>query len=65
MEWKQIPGAMLPLEWPEWMKKGEPRPGSDRVTWTTRGKIWSKDDPLWPSGLLGPVRLLTAEARSD
>jgi hypothetical protein len=61
MEWRPIPGAALPREWPEWMEKGEPRPASDRVTWTTRGKIWAKDDPLLPSGLLGPVRLLAAE----
>lgn len=63
MIWKEIPGAMLPLEWPGWMKRGEPRPHSERVAWTTRGKIWSRDDPLLPSGLLGPVRLLTAEER--
>jgi hypothetical protein len=65
MEWRPIPGAALPREWPEWIKKGEPRPDSDRVTWTTRGKIWSKDDPLLPSGLLGPVRLLAARETSD
>lgn len=64
MEWREIPGAMLPREWPEWLKRGEPRPDSDRVAWTTRGKIWSRDDPLLPSGLLGPVRLLAAEERS-
>jgi len=65
MKWRPIPGAALPREWPEWMKKGELRPDSDRVTWTTRGKIWSKDDPLLPSGLLGPVRLLAGEETSD
>ncbi len=65
MKWTEIPGAALPLEWPEWMKQGQARPDSDRVAWTTRGKIWSRDDPLLPSGLLGPVRLLTAEERED
>ena len=61
MTWTEIPGAALPRKWPEWMEKGEPRPDSDRVAWTTRGRIWSRDDPLLPSGLMGPVRLLTAE----
>jgi hypothetical protein len=65
MAWTEIPGAALPLQWPEWMKQGRARPHSDRVAWTTRGKIWSRDDPLLPSGLLGPVRLLTAEERKN
>jgi hypothetical protein len=64
MTWTEIPGAALPRDWPDWMKKGGPRPDSDRVAWTTRGKIWSRDDPLRPSGLLGPVRVLTAEERN-
>ena len=44
--------------WPDWMVKGEPRPVSERVTFTT-WKHWSKDSPLQPSGLLGPVVLRT------
>jgi len=46
--------------WPEWMQKGEPRPVKERLTFTT-WKHWHKDSPLQPSGLLGPVKLLTLE----
>ena len=45
--------------WPEWLLKGRPRPESRRVTFTT-WKYYSKDSPLLPSGLLGPVRLISA-----
>ena len=41
--------------WPDWLLKGEPRPDG-RVTFCTR-KAYTKNDPLLPSGLLGPVRL--------
>ena len=61
VEWRDAQGTLIAGEWPDWMKNGEPRPESDRITWSTRGKIWSKDDPLLPSGLLGPVRLITAQ----
>lgn len=47
-------------DWPDWMKKGEPRPVKERLAFTT-WKHWTKDSPLQPSGLLGPVRLLTLE----
>ena len=46
------------LEWPEWFKAGTPRP-SGRYTFTSC-RHYNKDTPLVPSGLLGPVRLLTA-----
>ena len=42
--------------WPEWITKGLPRPESRRLTFCT-WKHWRKDDPLKPSGLLGPVTL--------
>ena len=42
-------------EWPEWFLKGDPRP-SGRYTFTT-AKHYKKNDPLIPSGLLGPVRI--------
>ncbi len=58
--WKNAYGAMIVGEWPDWLIKGEPRPESDRISWSTRGKDWSKDDPLLPSGLLGPVRLIAS-----
>ncbi|MCP4313848.1 MAG: hypothetical protein GY790_21550 [Bacteroidetes bacterium] len=63
VEWSDAGGTMIAGEWPEWLMKGEPRPESDRITWSTRGKIWSKDDPLLPSGLIGPVSVIMAEER--
>ncbi|HOC57443.1 MAG TPA: glycosyl hydrolase [Verrucomicrobiota bacterium] len=45
--------------WPDWVLQGEPRPDG-RVTFCTR-KVYTKDDPLLPSGLLGPVRLIFAQ----
>ena len=45
--------------WPEWLVKGEPRPSS-RFTFTTH-PYYSKDAPLHPSGLLGPVVLLGSQ----
>jgi hypothetical protein len=42
--------------WPDWLLKGQPRPEPRRVTFTT-WKYYSKDSPLLPSGLLGPVAL--------
>jgi len=46
-------------EWPEWFVKHEPRPSPGRVTFTT-WHHWTKNDPLLPSGLIGPVRLVPA-----
>jgi hypothetical protein len=40
--------------WPDWFVEGKPRPVPQRLTFTT-WKHWTKDDPLQPSGLLGPV----------
>ncbi len=60
VKWRNAGGVKIISEWPEWLVKREFRPESDRVTWSTRGKIWSKDDPLLPSGLLGPVTLIMA-----
>jgi hypothetical protein len=45
-------------EWPEWFKAGKPRP-SGRYTFTS-AKHYTKDSPLAPSGLLGPVTLKEA-----
>jgi hypothetical protein len=44
------------LEWPEWFKKGSPRP-SGRFTFTTN-RHYKKSSPLQPAGLLGPVKLM-------
>jgi hypothetical protein len=43
-------------EWPEWFLKDDvPRP-TERYTFTPV-KVFEKDDPLFPSGLIGPVRI--------
>jgi hypothetical protein len=48
------------LRWPEWLVKNEPRPSKGRYTFAT-WKHFTKDSPLLPSGLLGPVRILRSE----
>ena len=46
------------LEWPQWFKKGQRAPGG-RFTFTTN-RHYTKNSPLQPAGLLGPVRILSA-----
>lgn len=46
-------------KWPEWLTEGTPRT-SGRYTFTT-WRHYSTNDPLLPSGLEGPVRILTKE----
>jgi hypothetical protein len=41
--------------WPAWLADGKPSP-TGRLTFTS-WRLWKKDDPLVPSGLLGPVTL--------
>jgi len=41
--------------WPQWLLEGKPSP-TGRFTFTT-WRLWRKDEPLQPSGLLGPVSL--------
>lgn len=63
IEWKK-PGRRggttsrgpYPERWPDWMLQGQPRP-SGRIAFCTRKDVYQKDDPLLPSGLLGPVKL--------
>jgi hypothetical protein len=45
--------------WPPWLLAGKPSP-TGRFTFSM-WRLWKKDDPLLPSGLLGPVRLRAAE----
>ncbi|MBN2450378.1 MAG: hypothetical protein JXR77_08310 [Lentisphaeria bacterium] len=42
-------------QWPEWVLAGKPSP-TGRFTFTSH-RLWSRNDPLVPSGLLGPVTL--------
>ena len=44
---------------PDWYVEGKPKPPGGRITFTT-WKHFDKDSPLLESGLVGPVRLLTA-----
>lgn len=48
--------------WPRWMIEGKPMPKTGRFTWTT-WRHHTKDSPLIPSGLLGPVRIIFAAKR--
>ena len=45
--------------WPDWLLRGKPRPKTGRVTFET-WRYYTKDSPLLPSGLLGPVTLQAA-----
>ncbi len=47
--------------WPAWLTEGKPDP-TGRYTFTT-WKLWKKDDPLLPSGLIGPVTIQAAEVK--
>lgn len=44
--------------WPAWLLEGKPSP-TGRLTFTS-WRLWRKNDPLQPSGLLGPVQLRPA-----
>jgi alpha-L-rhamnosidase len=44
-------------EFPAWFLEGTPRPSKGRLTFTT-WNYFTKDSPLIPSGLLGPVTLV-------
>lgn len=44
--------------WPQWLQEGRPSP-TGRFTFTS-WRLWKKDSPLQPSGLLGPVTLRSA-----
>nr|WP_299070427.1 glycosyl hydrolase [uncultured Allomuricauda sp.] len=44
------------LTMPEWYTNNEPRPPGKRTTFTT-APFYKKDDPLVPSGLIGPVQI--------
>jgi hypothetical protein len=47
-------------KWPEWLADPSKRPEPRRQTFTSF-RAWKKDEPLLPSGLIGPVQILTAE----
>ena len=41
--------------WPQWLLDGKPSPAG-RYTFAVN-RHWKKSDPLFPSGLIGPVTL--------
>lgn len=47
-------------DYPEWLKGAHPQQPGQRSTFAT-WKHWDKNDPLLPSGLIGPVRILARE----
>jgi len=44
--------------WPKWLEEGKASPTGRRTF--TSWQLWRADEPLQPSGLLGPVRVLTS-----
>lgn len=50
-------------EWPEWLMKNQPRESGRRTfaTW----KHYGKDDPLLPSGLMGPVTIRQSQSETS
>jgi hypothetical protein len=60
VEWKtKGKRGEYPAKWPDWLVAGRPRP-SGRIAFCTRKEVYEKNDPLLPSGLLGPVTLQAA-----
>ena len=55
---RERPAGAYPASWPAWLVQGQPRP-SGRIAFCTRKDVYGQDDPLLPSGLIGPVRLVT------
>ena len=58
---RERPAGAYPASWPAWLVQGQPRP-SGRIAFCTRKDVYAQDDPLLPSGLIGPVRLVTVGA---
>ena len=53
---KKSKGYPLVKAWPDWLLRGSPSPTGRHAFSTCR--LWTADDSLLESGLLGPVRLL-------
>ncbi|MCF7849604.1 MAG: hypothetical protein K9M45_12200, partial [Kiritimatiellales bacterium] len=59
-----FPSDRLLRTLPKWFEENKPRPQPGRKTFTT-SRYYDKDDPLRPSGLLGPVSLITRSKKAD
>ena len=57
----EVPARFYLKSFPDWFVKGQPRPSKGRYCFTTYN-YFRKDSPLQPSGLLGPVRVMSVEA---
>ena len=58
-EWKKgFMASEVIKEWPAWLSTKQPSP-TGRASFAA-WRLWTKDDPLLPSGLLGPVRIVTS-----
>lgn len=55
-EYQLGPHRATNLTMPAWYTNNEPRPKGERTTFTT-APFYKKDDPLMPSGLIGPVTI--------
>jgi hypothetical protein len=55
-EWKNFETL---VKWPDWFTAGRPRP-SGRYTFTSC-RHYTKDSPLLPSGLIGPVSVMAED----
>ena len=55
-----MPGGKFLKEFPDWFLKNSPRPSKGRFCFTT-WNYFTKDSPLLPSGLLGPVRVMAED----
>jgi hypothetical protein len=62
VEWhpKKRAHNQLPAKWPEWLIEGHLRP-SGRLTFCTRRNVYRHNDPLLPSGLIGPVKIVPVQ----
>ncbi|HTY36591.1 MAG TPA: glycosyl hydrolase [Bacteroidota bacterium] len=47
------------IRWPQWLLDHQPRPSRGRYTFAT-WRHFTKETPLLPSGLIGPVRVLVS-----
>lgn len=53
--------GLVLARWPQWLLEGKPSPRG-HVTFAA-WKLWSKNDPLMESGLLGPVQIVPTARR--
>ena len=48
------------VSYPDWFVKGQPRPSQGCKAFVTYN-YFTKDSPLLPAGLLGPVKIISAQ----